>query len=257
MNKVIIFDVWSSFGYFRKFYTTTTALTYPFIPRSAAEGLIAAITGLDSADYPDRLAPSKIAVGILNEMRKLQFSLSYTHIDFWSQRVDAYLRRGGTPPLHRTAPRRIELLCEPKYRIYFSCEDRAFMQELATNLADKKTVFTPYLGTSAMLADFKLISSDATYQDIGVSGSKPLMVSSVVPFVDKMPKVFVYEGGRYAIEQSIPIHVTADRDLRGVYSAIYNPKGGGILVSDTVVQKVKVNGEDLYISFVPTLSKTY
>ena len=46
-TNVLIFDVWAPFGYFRKPYTTNTALTYSFIPRSAIEGLVAAILGID------------------------------------------------------------------------------------------------------------------------------------------------------------------------------------------------------------------
>ena len=192
--KAIIFDVWSSFGYFRKLYTTTTALTYPFIPRSAAEGLIAAIVGQDSLDFPDKLEASKIAVGILNKVRKFPFSISYTHSDYWNN-VGRYVKKGGIPPPHITAPRRAEILYEPKYRIYFSCEDETIMRDLAKNLADKKTVFTPYLGTSNMLANFQLVSQDAVYQNVVVPEAKPVPVSSIVSFKNKMPKVFVSEGG--------------------------------------------------------------
>jgi CRISPR-associated protein Cas5h len=255
LNKVIVFDVWSSFGYFRKFYTTTTALTYPFMPRSAVEGLIAAIVGLDSKDFPKKLASSKIAVEILNKIRKLQISLSYTHSDYWDK-LGSYLRHGGVPPSHITAPRSAEILCEPRYRIYFSCKDGFIMQSLATNLMEKKTIFTPYLGASSMLANFQPVSIDAEYQNISVPESKPVPVLSVLPFKDKMPKVFVVKGNRYAIEQSIPIHITADREPTGFYSAIYNPEGKEILASGTVLQKVTINESEIYVSFLPTSSET-
>ena len=258
MNKVVIFDAWSSFGYFRKFYTTTTALTYPFIPRSAVEGLIAAIVGLDSKDFPKKLASSKIAVGILNKIRKLSLSVTYTHSDYWDRYIAAYIKRGVFPPPVPTvptrAPRRIQLLCEPKYRIYFSCEDEYFVQNLTTNLAEKKTVFTPYLGTSSMLANFKLISSNAEYENIDIPEDGPVPVLSIVPFRGKMPKVFISEGSKYAIEQNVPIHITAEREPAGFYSAIYSPDGKEILVSGISLQRVKANGREHYVSFIPTSS---
>jgi len=253
MKKAIIFDVWSSFGYFRKPYTTTTALTYPFIPRSAVEGLIAAIVGLDSVDYPDKLASSKIAVGVLNKIRKLPFSISYTHSDYWNA-LRPYLRNGGIPPAHIHAPRRVEFLCEPKYRIYFSCEEKSIMQDLTTNLDQKKTVFTPYLGTSNMLANFQSVYLEAEYENVDISETKPVPVSSIIPFQEKMPKVFVSEKGKYAIEQSIPSHITSEREPSGFYSAIFNPNGGEILASGITLQRIKTDAEEFYVSFIPTIS---
>jgi CRISPR-associated protein Cas5h len=50
MQKVLVFDIGSSFGYFRKAFTTTNSLTHALIPRSAVEGLIAAIIGLSRTD---------------------------------------------------------------------------------------------------------------------------------------------------------------------------------------------------------------
>ena len=258
MNKVIIFDVWSSFGYFRKLYTTTTALTYPFIPRSAVEGLVAAIVGLDSKDFPKKLASSKIAVGILNKIRKLSVSITYTHSDYWDRYIATYIKRGVFPSRIPTAPmrapRRIQLLCEPRYRIYFSCKDECFMRNLTTNLSGKKTVFTPYLGSSNMLANFLLVSSDAEYENIDIPENGPVSVLSIVPFREKMPKVFISEGSKYAIEQNIPIHITAEREPAGFYSAIYSPDGKEILVSGISLQRVKVNGEEYYVLFIPTPS---
>ena len=228
------------------------------MPRSAVEGLIAAIVGLGSKDFPEKLASSKIAVGILNKIRKLPMSVTYTHSDYWDCYIAAYIKRGVLPPFVPTAPtrapRRIQLLCEPKYRIYFSCEDESFMRILTVNLAEKKTVFTPYLGTSSMLANFQLTSADAEYQNVGIPEDKPVSVLSIVPFKEKMPKVFISEGSKYAIEQNIPIHITAEREPAGFYSAIYSPDGKEILVSGISLQRVKVNGREHYVLFIPTPS---
>ena len=72
--KVVVFDIWSSYGYFRRPYTTTTSLTFNFIPRSAVEGIIGAILGISNRDLASKLAESKIGIGILNAIRKIPFS---------------------------------------------------------------------------------------------------------------------------------------------------------------------------------------
>ena len=252
MNQVIVFDVWSSFGYFRRLYTTTTATTYPFIPRSSVEGIVAAIVGLDSEEFPERLESARITVSILNKVRKLPISLTYTHSDFW-QNVYRYLRCGGSLSYVR-APRKAEFLCEPRYRIYLSSDDEDFMKSLKTNLARKETVFTPYLGSSNMLANFEPIALNASYDDIEVPETERLPVATIVPFIDKMPRIFVQESVKCAVEQNIPIHLTAKRELTGSYSAIYSPDGRKeILVSGTTVQRVKIGQKETYVLFVPTL----
>ena len=65
VGKVIVFDIWAPYAYFRKPYTTTTALTFNFIPRSAIEGIIGAILGISYDDIFSKLAGSKIGIGII------------------------------------------------------------------------------------------------------------------------------------------------------------------------------------------------
>ena len=58
--EVTVFDVWAPFAYFRKPFTTTSALTFNFIPRSAIEGLIGAILGIRRKDIFGALANAEI-----------------------------------------------------------------------------------------------------------------------------------------------------------------------------------------------------
>src|SRR3989442_16007226 len=91
MEKVIIFDVGSSFGYFRKGFTTTNALTHAVIPRSSVEGLVGAILGLSISEYPEKLQLSKIAVEILSKVRKINMKYMHINPDWW-QIIGTYLR---------------------------------------------------------------------------------------------------------------------------------------------------------------------
>jgi CRISPR-associated protein Cas5h len=47
VDKVLVFDIWSDYAHFRRGYTTTSPLTYPFPTRTALTGIVAAILGLE------------------------------------------------------------------------------------------------------------------------------------------------------------------------------------------------------------------
>ena len=68
-QTLLIFDVSSRFGFFLNNLTTTSGLTHNVIPRSTVEGLVGAILGLQSNEYPEKLGESKIAVQINGKTR--------------------------------------------------------------------------------------------------------------------------------------------------------------------------------------------
>ena len=74
-QQVIVFEVGSSLGFFRKPFSTTNALTHAVIPRSTVEGLIGAILGLKSEEYPEKLETSKIGVEILSPVKKYHMKI--------------------------------------------------------------------------------------------------------------------------------------------------------------------------------------
>src|SRR4051794_40082357 len=90
-SSLVVFDVASSFGYFRKNFTTTNALTHAVIPRSAVEGLVGAIVGLSIDDYPEKLQSSSIAIELKSPVRKMHMKYMHTNPDWW-QNISLYLQ---------------------------------------------------------------------------------------------------------------------------------------------------------------------
>ena len=124
-----MFDVWAPFAYFRKPFTTTSALTFNFIPRSAIKGLIGVILGIRRKDIFGALANAEIAVEILTEIKKIPFSINYTHSDFWDT-INQYLNGDPTNKKQNFIARTtMELLVDPKYRIYY-CDTSDVQQQL-------------------------------------------------------------------------------------------------------------------------------
>ncbi|WP_231717005.1 CRISPR-associated protein Cas5 [Desulfosarcina ovata] len=52
MTRVLAFKLWGDYGHFRKYYTTTSPLTFEFPPPTSVVGIVSAIIGLDKEQYP-------------------------------------------------------------------------------------------------------------------------------------------------------------------------------------------------------------
>lgn len=249
MDKLLVFDAWAPFAYFRKGFTTTTALTFPFMPRSAAEGLVGAIIGLKSEEYPETLERAKIAIRLMNKVKKIPFSMMHTHVDAWKE-FATYLKTGSMhiSPNKFRARVKVEFLQDPKFRIYFS-HTSDVQESILEKLRKHETIFTPYLGTSSMIANFEYVGE---YPYVTVSAKESLHVSSIIPFFKNAPKIHIEDGMTYAFEQNIPIHITACREVMGYFDAAYSPLGSKIKVSGVEVQAVDTGQGQEHVIFLPT-----
>ena len=78
-KKIIAFDIWGDYGYFRRGYTSTSTITYPFPSRTSIAGLISAIIGLKKDSYHEIFNEinSKIGLRILNPIKKMNINFNY------------------------------------------------------------------------------------------------------------------------------------------------------------------------------------
>ena len=78
-KKLIAFDIWGDYGYFRRGYTSTSTITYPFPSRTTIAGLISGILGLEKDSYHDIFSEnnSKLGLRILNPIKKININLNY------------------------------------------------------------------------------------------------------------------------------------------------------------------------------------
>ncbi|WP_248662337.1 type I-B CRISPR-associated protein Cas5b [Fuchsiella alkaliacetigena] len=150
INKVLVFDIWADYAHFKKYYTTTSPLTFSIPPKTTLYGIIGAILGLSKDNYLNYFKPGqcKIGIQIKKPIKKTRVNLNL--IDTKSAKLMARID-------NRTRIK-TELLKDVKYRIYFWHSQTSTYQKLKSYLVQHKTVYSISLGLSECLANFRYIA---------------------------------------------------------------------------------------------------
>lgn len=153
--KTLCFRLYGDFGHFRKYFTTTSPITYSIIPPTAAMGVIGAILGLERKDnsYYNILqnAKTRIGIGIQGGVKKRSFGINLinTKGDYWVP-----TRRN---PNGSRTPTRYEFIVKPDYLIFVSMEDKELLEDLAMSIKEHRSVYNICMGLAWLLADFQFI----------------------------------------------------------------------------------------------------
>ena len=154
--KILGFDIWGDFGHFRKFYTTTSPLTFSFLPPPTIAGILGAIYGTDknTNEYLRVFGYDKcrIAIQILSAVKKVRMGLNFLETKGTNLKLPMSDKN--------LAPRtqiRTEFLKDPRFRIYVRHEDNDVFDDLCKNIKEHLSVYTVSLGLSELLADFTYV----------------------------------------------------------------------------------------------------
>jgi len=212
LKEVLAFDIWGQYGHFKKIYTTTSPLTYSIPPRTAITGLIGAILGLDKTEYLNHFSKkdADIAVQVLNPIKKV--TLSENLID---------TKKAG-PSMNRIQQRtqiRVELLKDPKYRIYLSHNSEELMRNLIEFIEEHKTVYTPCLGVSEHIANF---SMNGVYDADTIDTEDMIRICTVIP--ENNITEMEFETGFEYVQENLPNEMTTDRVVTEYASVIIEQK---------------------------------
>lgn len=160
--KVVAFDLWGDYGHFRRFFTTSSPLTYSFPPPTTVRGIVGAMLGLGKDAYLKATASLAVGVRILTPVRRVRWGQNIIFTKGTSDQFEPSLigqRKGN----HKKTPRtqvKVEYLRDARFRLYISGET-AMLDGLETLLREHRTHYTVSLGLSELLADFAYVS---TYQ---------------------------------------------------------------------------------------------
>jgi CRISPR-associated protein Cas5 subtype I-B len=147
-------------------------------------------------------------------------------------------------------PASVEFLVKPSYRLYIDTKNEQINDDLATNLRNKQSFYTPYLGGTSMIASTKYVGK-FDYEP-APNNSEYLPVSSIIPFIGRMPKIKLEKNVSFATEEDTAIHIDSERRSIGMYSVLYSVNPGCLLVTDRDIIKVENN---TYVKFLPTRAR--
>ena len=167
----VIFDCSSDIAMFRKPYTTTSSVSFAFLPPTAAAGLICAIIGEDNesandgcnAAYWRKMAGTSIAIKICSPVRWFRGALN-----FWNVKE---------PQKSPHIQVKHQFLYAPKYRIFVK---GTLEERLNERLSKEEFIYTPYLGMAYAISDIAYVGKCEDTHFDSYSG----VVDSVVPLAD-------------------------------------------------------------------------
>lgn len=214
--KTLIFDIWGDFAHFKRFYTTSSPLTFSFPPPPTVKGILGAIVGCDKNDYLKVFSSDKcaIAIQILKPIKKIRLGLNHinTKGNFWRP------TKKGKHEARTQIPS--EFVKDPSYRIYVSLKDEELFNTLEKNIRLHRTFFTVSLGLSELLADFSYVET----MEFRECGEEEVEVSSIVPIPLITEGLKFQEGQRY-FKERIPLDMDSNRIVLKYEDVLYESQG--------------------------------
>lgn len=203
--KVVAFDVASSIAHFRRPDTTATQLTYPFIPPTAAKGIVGAILGIE-----DFVTKDRVGIQLLSKVQIISQQLSL-------------LGKGGGTVFNR--PTTIQLLVQPAYRIYYGGEE--YVDILEEKLMNHHAVYTTYLGSAFALTKPRYVGT-WRLQEI-VPPDTVCYAKTVVP-VDLIEELKVEDGYYYQRANGFMREYLGNRAFQKSIDFLYEQNGKKIKI---------------------------
>lgn len=235
-NKCIVFDVWSSYACFRRGYTTTSILSYPFPSRTTIAGFLAGMLGYERDSYYDIFKEnnSKIGLRIINPIKKTKINLNYinTKFGFYLQDIKNESKRTQIP---------VEFLKNVKYRLYVQVDEQEFMKKLYKMITDHKSFYTPYLGISECIANYSKVGTglfDITHVD-----GEDVNIDSII-LKDKS-ELIIEKNKQYGVIKS-PGFFNSNREVTDFLEYYYEGNGNSLKVKHTDYYKIGDDNVVLY-----------
>jgi CRISPR-associated protein Cas5h len=213
--KMVSFEVRGHVAHFRRPDTTATHLTYPFMPITAAKGLVGAILGIEDFQTQDQ-----VGIQLMSPVRTVAQQLSMLGKDSGSQ-------------LNR--PTTIELLVSPRYRIYYAGDE--YVDVLAEQLSADQLVYPTYLGVAYALT--KPFNVEIHHVDEFVPNKEMINMISVVP-TSIVERIIVEDGKELCRAGGFLRYYCGKRTFSHSVDFLYEKKGESITVQ--IKQNYKEQG---------------
>lgn len=202
--KVVVFEVKGTIGHFRRPDTTGTHLTYPFITRTAAHGLIASVLGKEKLSKN-----SWIGIKLLSPVKTRAQEMSMLGKGWIS---------GGRESFNR--PTSIELVVKPHYRIFYAGDEA---EEFADMIKQGRSWYHTYLG-SAYCLTFPIFKGFYDFEQVNHSNFTQITAETVVP-THAIRKLIPTPESRYGRVGGMHYEYLNDRVFKGTINVVYDYNG--------------------------------
>ncbi len=227
-NKMIIFDLVGAYAMFRKFYTNSSSLSYPFPPRTVLAGLIAGVMGYERQDhrntYADHLAPgvADIALSVRVPVRRVMQTVNYvmTEGNVWAKNAGGFdgSRERTLTPVEWVFP--VSGRPQLRYRVYLTHRDEGWLERFAGHLRSG-AVYPPYLGMTECPA---VIEPVAEVENWEFEVREQVLPISTVINAEKILELPLPEPDMQIVKERMPIALDNDRRLLQIGNFVYEQR---------------------------------
>ncbi len=216
--KTLVFDFRADWGHFRKFFTTSSPLTFSIMPPTAVYGLLGAVIGLSKKDnrYLQYLnyQTVQLAIQLKRPIKKVRWGMNLinTKGNIW---VPKYRREGAHTQI------RTEFLKDPDYRLYIHVEDDHLFQQLIYHIRHHRSVYTPCMGLSECIGDFTFVRVDEFEE---VTDDKKVEVLTAIPLY-LLKKGLDIQAGKNYFKETLPFDMKPDREVTQYEEVLFEANG--------------------------------
>lgn len=218
--KTLVFDIKGDLGHFRKFYTTSSPLTFSFPPPPTVKGVLGAIYGAAKEDYLKLFSSDqcKIAIRIMSPIKKVRMGINLinTKDNFWQP-----IKKGR----HEARTQiRTEFVKDPAYRIYFSHNNQNVFEQMAELVKNHEEYYTVSLGLSELIADISYVCTN----DFLEFNAQKVDIMSVIPLSSIEDYGIDFEEGKRYFRELIPVDMNPERIVEHYEDVIFEMDGNSI-----------------------------
>ena len=197
----VAFRVSSPLAMFRKWWTTTSSVSYPFPPPTAVAGLIGAILGFERTEdglalYWDQMKGSSVAI-VIEHYAFLNMAVNFVNTKDY---------KGHTQIMH-------QFVRNGSYIIFYK---GPLENQLREYLEDSRSHFTPYLGVAYAIANIEFVDYYPTYKKLLTHE-----VHSVLPFTDEAPHIDITKTGG-VFRERMDLKLTRERKREEMINVVYS-----------------------------------
>ncbi|MCK4260846.1 MAG: type I-B CRISPR-associated protein Cas5 [Halanaerobiales bacterium] len=240
-TKTLVFDIWADYAHFKKYFTTTSPLTFSIPPKTVIYGILGAIIGLEKDEYLEYFQNEcKVGIQILNPIKKVRIGLNL---------IDTKKAKGiGWNRIEQRTQIRTEFLKDPKYRLYIAHDNLKIYEALKKYIQTHKSVFTVSLGLSECLANFRYVGEEEVERIQGNDEFVEVVTSFRIDDGNvKKGDINFDESGKEYFLDKVAIEMKPDREVVDYGQVLFERSGKGIKLRPQYYYRISSGENILFI----------